>query len=55
VARPPAWWAARALAGAVTPGFSKSEILKAPPEDPRAPDGVLERVTGLLLALSDER
>jgi transcription-repair coupling factor (superfamily II helicase) len=55
VTRPPAWWAARALAGAVTPGFSKSEILKAPPEDPRAPDGVLERVTGLLLALSDER
>lgn len=54
-ARKPAWWAARATAGAVTPGFSKSEILKAPPEDPRAPDGVLERVTGLLLALSDER
>jgi hypothetical protein len=39
----------------VTPGFSKSEILKAAPEDPRAPDGVLDRVTGLLLALSDEQ
>src|SRR5690606_9304132 len=54
-ARKPAWWAARATTGAVTPGFTKSEILKAPPEDPRAPDGVLERVTSLLLALSDER
>jgi TRCF domain len=54
-ARKPAWWAARATAGAVMPGFSKAEILKAPPEDPRAPDGVLDRVTGLLLALLDEQ
>ncbi len=54
-ARKPAWWAARATAGAVTPGFSKEEILKAAPEDPRAPDGVLERVTALLLALTDEQ
>jgi transcription-repair coupling factor (superfamily II helicase) len=52
-ARKPAWWAERATAGAVTPGFSKAEILKVAPEDPRAPDGVLDRVTGLLLALSD--
>jgi hypothetical protein len=54
-ARKPGWWAARATAGAVTPGFSKAEILKAPPEDPRAPHGVLERVTGLLLTLLDEQ
>jgi transcription-repair coupling factor (superfamily II helicase) len=53
--RKPAWWATRATAGAVMPGFSKAEILKAPPEDPRAPNGVLDRVTGLLLALSDEQ
>jgi transcription-repair coupling factor (superfamily II helicase) len=53
--RKPAWWAERATAGAVMPGFSKAEILKAPPEDPRAPNGVLDRVTGLLLALSDEQ
>ncbi len=53
--RKPAWWAARATAGAVMPGFSKAEILKAPPEDPRAPDGVLDQVTGLLLALLDEQ
>ena len=51
--RKPAWWTARATAGAVTPGFTKTEILKAAPEDPRAPDGVLDRVTGLLLALTD--
>jgi hypothetical protein len=32
----------------VTPGFTKAEILKAAPEDPRAPDGVLTKVTELL-------
>ncbi|MEO8680398.1 MAG: transcription-repair coupling factor [Vicinamibacterales bacterium] len=46
--RPPAWWAARATTGEVTPGFSKAEILKSAPEDPRAPDGVLAKVTELL-------
>jgi transcription-repair coupling factor (superfamily II helicase) len=46
--RKPAWWAARATAGAVMPGFTKAEILKKAPEDPRAPDGVLTKVTGLL-------
>ena len=46
--RPPAWWAVRASAGEVTPGFTKAEILKAAPEDPRAPDGVLAKVTKFL-------
>ena len=46
--RPPAWWAARATTGEVTPGFTKAEILKAAPEDPRAPDGVLAKVTAFL-------
>jgi transcription-repair coupling factor (superfamily II helicase) len=46
--RQPAWWTARATAGEVTPGFTKAEILKAAPEDPRAPDGVLAKVTELL-------
>jgi transcription-repair coupling factor (superfamily II helicase) len=46
--RRPAWWTARATAGAVKPGFTKAEILKDAPEDPRAPDGVLARVTELL-------
>ncbi|HQZ40985.1 MAG TPA: transcription-repair coupling factor [Vicinamibacterales bacterium] len=54
-ARKPAWWAARATSGEVAPGFSKSEILKAPAEDARAPGGVIERVTGLLLVLLDEQ
>ena len=31
-------------AGEVTPGFSKDEILRPAPEDPRAPGGVLHRV-----------
>jgi hypothetical protein len=46
--REPAWWTARALAGEVTPGFSKAEILKPKAEDPRAEGGILERVEGLL-------
>jgi len=46
--RAPAWWTARATAGEVTPGFTKAEILKAAPEDPRAPDGVLAKVTEFL-------
>jgi transcription-repair coupling factor (superfamily II helicase) len=48
VQRKPSWWTARATTGEVTPGFSKTEILKQAPEDPRAPDGVLAKVTGLL-------
>jgi transcription-repair coupling factor (superfamily II helicase) len=48
IQRKPSWWTARATAGEVTPGFSKAEILKKAPEDPRAPDGVLAKVTGLL-------
>jgi transcription-repair coupling factor (superfamily II helicase) len=48
IQRKPAWWTARATAGEVTRGFSKAEILKQAPEDPRAPDGVLNKVTELL-------
>jgi transcription-repair coupling factor (superfamily II helicase) len=47
----PSWWTARATAGEVTAGFSKEEILKAPKEDPNAPDGVFARVKGLLSEL----
>jgi hypothetical protein len=52
IQRKPSWWAVRATAGEVTPGFTKAEILKQAPEDPRAPDGVLSKVTGLLEDLS---
>jgi transcription-repair coupling factor (superfamily II helicase) len=48
IQRKPSWWTARATAGEVTPGFTKAEILKQAPEDPRAPDGVLSKVTSLL-------
>ena len=51
VQRKPSWWVARATAGEVTPGFTKAEILRAAPEDPRAPDGVLNKVTELLESL----
>jgi transcription-repair coupling factor (superfamily II helicase) len=46
------WWAARAQAGEVTPGFTKDEIMKPAKEDPRAEDGVFPRVSGLLADLS---
>lgn len=53
--RAPAWWTVRATADDVAPGFSKAEILKAAPDDPRAPNGLLERVTAVLLALAEEQ
>jgi hypothetical protein len=49
-----AWWTARATAGAVTAGFSKAELQREAPADPRAEGGLLERVQGVLDALSDE-
>ena len=48
-----AWWTARATAGEVTSGFSKAEIQREAPEDPRAEGGLLDRVLGVLTALSD--
>jgi transcription-repair coupling factor (superfamily II helicase) len=54
IARPPdagpdtSWWATRARAGAVTPGFTKGEILRPEAQDPLAPGGLFERV-GMLL------
>jgi transcription-repair coupling factor (superfamily II helicase) len=48
-----AWWTVRATTGEVTPGFSKAEILRPKAEDPRAPGGILERVTELLEDLRD--
>jgi transcription-repair coupling factor (superfamily II helicase) len=47
----PSWWTARAREGEVKPGFTKAEILKAKPDDPRAQGGVFERVGGLLSEL----
>ena len=44
----PSWWTARATAREVTSGFTKAEILRQAPEDPRAPEGVLVKVTELL-------
>jgi len=50
----PSWWTARAREGAVTPGFTKAEILKPAKEDPRAAGGVFERVGALLSELLDQ-
>ncbi|MBI4477656.1 MAG: hypothetical protein HY654_10810, partial [Acidobacteria bacterium] len=49
------WWTARAMAGEVTAGFTKAEILKPVTEDPRAPDGVFMRVGQLLSELTAAR
>jgi transcription-repair coupling factor (superfamily II helicase) len=46
------WWAARARAGQVSPGFTRDEILRPTREDPRAEGGLFTRVSGLLRELS---
>jgi transcription-repair coupling factor (superfamily II helicase) len=46
------WWAARARAGEVAPGFSRTEIMRPAKEDPRAEGGLFVRVSGLLRELS---
>ena len=46
------WWAARAKAGEVAPGFSRDEIMRPAKEDPRAEDGLFVRTSSLLRELS---
>jgi hypothetical protein len=46
------WWTARATAGRVDPGFNREEMTRTPELDPRAPDGLFERLGGLLEQLS---
>ncbi len=46
------WWAARAQAGEVAPGFTKDEIMRPAREDPRSEGGLFARVSGLLRELS---
>ena len=50
---PESWWTVRATAGAVQPGFTRHEIQRPRPDDPRGPDGVFARVADLLAELSD--
>ena len=49
----PSWWTARARAGTVQPGFTKEEILRTAPDDPRRPGGIFDGVGGLLRDLLD--
>jgi transcription-repair coupling factor (superfamily II helicase) len=46
------WWAARAKAGEVTPGFTRDEIMRPEKEDPRSESGVFTRVASLLRDLA---
>jgi transcription-repair coupling factor (superfamily II helicase) len=48
------WWTTRAREGRVAPGFSKEEVLKEAPQDPRAPEGILRRAGSLLSDLLDQ-
>jgi transcription-repair coupling factor (superfamily II helicase) len=48
---PTSWWTTRATAGEVKPGFTRDEILRAAPEDPRSPGGLFERVSAFLAEL----
>jgi len=47
----PSWWTARATTGEVVPGFTKADMLRRRPDDPRAAGGVFERLRGVLQAL----
>jgi hypothetical protein len=47
------WWAARARAGEVTPGFTRQEIMRPAAENPREEGGLFVRVSSLLRQLSD--
>jgi transcription-repair coupling factor (superfamily II helicase) len=47
----PSWWTARARAGAVSPGFTKEEILRPVKDDPRVEGGLFDRVGELLSGL----
>jgi transcription-repair coupling factor (superfamily II helicase) len=49
---PASWWTARATTGEVAGGFTKAEILKPAAEDPRGPNGVFNKVGGLLSELA---
>jgi transcription-repair coupling factor (superfamily II helicase) len=49
------WWTARATAGSVAPGFNREEMTQVPEADPRAPDGLFERVGDLLDELNGAR
>jgi transcription-repair coupling factor (superfamily II helicase) len=51
---PPSWWVARAKEAEVKPGFTKAEMTRARPDDPRGPGGVFERVGALLSDLLDQ-
>ncbi|MGH9313588.1 MAG: transcription-repair coupling factor [Vicinamibacterales bacterium] len=52
VRRSGSWWTARATAGEVAPGFTREEMTRAPETDPRARDGLFERLGSLLDELS---
>jgi hypothetical protein len=49
----PSWWTKRATVGEVTPGFTKENLTREVSEDPRAPDGLFDRILSVLSELTD--
>jgi transcription-repair coupling factor (superfamily II helicase) len=50
----PSWWTARARESEVKPGFTKAEMTRTRPDDPRAAGGLFDKVGGLLSDLLDQ-
>jgi transcription-repair coupling factor (superfamily II helicase) len=47
------WWTKRASTGMVAPGFSKENLTRETPDDPRAENGLFDRVLSVLADLTD--
>jgi hypothetical protein len=47
------WWTQRAKEAEVTPGFTKENLTRQAKEDPGAKGGLFDRITGLLVDLTD--
>src|SRR6185369_15566988 len=47
------WWTQRAKEAEVTPGFTKENLTRQAKEDPGAKGGLFDRISGLLVDLTD--
>jgi transcription-repair coupling factor (superfamily II helicase) len=49
----PSWWTKRATVGEVAPGFSKENLTREVSDDPRAQNGLFDRILSVLSELTD--
>jgi hypothetical protein len=47
------WWTKRATTGEVAPGFSRANLTREAAEDPKAKDGLFDRILTVLTELAD--